>query len=140
MIDALLIFHFIGLMLGAGGGMGSAVAMGAANALPPEQAAPIRGIGPALVRMSLAGLVLMVGTGVALVVVKYSADWGAMPTMFHVKLLFVLTLTIAAVAMEMVYARVKKGDEKAAGLLPKLGPVAGVSSLLAVVFAVLAFH
>jgi hypothetical protein len=63
-----------------------------------------------------------------------------MPQMFWVKLVFVTTLTLAAIAIELTHGQVKRGDVKAAARLPVLGPVAGLSSILAVIFAVLAFH
>jgi hypothetical protein len=139
MTDILLIFHFIGLMLGAGGGLGSTVAMAHARSLPPEQSGPIRAIGPSLAHMSAAGLVLLILTGVALVAIKYGG-FGAMPTLFWIKMIFVATLTFAAIMIEITYTQVKKGNAKAAAILPRLGPVAGISSLLAVIFAALAFH
>ena len=138
-IDIVLIIHFAGLMLGAGGGLGSTIVMAQARAMPPEQAGPLRAVGPALARMSTLGLVLLLLSGPALVSMKYGG-FANMPTMFWVKLVFVGTLTLAAILIEVTYARVKKGDVKAAGLLPKLGPMAGISSLLAVIFAALAFH
>lgn len=139
MADILLIFHFIGLMLGAGGGLGSTVVMGYAGSLPPEQAGPVRAVGPSLARMSSAGLVLMLLTGVAIVMTKYGG-FSAMPLMFWIKLVFVGTLTVGAILIEVTYAQVKKGNAKAAELLPRFGPLAGISSLAAVVFAALAFH
>jgi hypothetical protein len=138
--DILLIVHLAGLMMGAGGGLGSTIAMRHALSLPPEQAAPIRGLGPSLAHLSSLGLVLMLVSGVSMFFIKYNGDFGGMPVMFHVKLLFVATLTIAAILIELTYAQVKKGNVKAAGNLPRLGPMAGISSLLAVIFAVLAFH
>jgi hypothetical protein len=138
-LDSLLIVHFAGLMLGAGGGLGSTIVMAQARAMPPEQAGSLRAVGPALARMSTVGLVLLLLSGPAMVSMKYGG-FSAMPTMFWVKLVFVGTLTLAAILIEVTYARVKKGDAKAAGLLPRLGPMAGISSLLAVIFASFAFH
>lgn len=138
--DILLIVHFAGLMMGAGGGLGSTIAMGAARTMPPEQAAPIRGLGPVLARLSTVGLVLMLLSGVGLMFARYQGAWAAMPTLFWVKLIFVATLTLAAIGIETTYAKVKSGKPEAAAILPRLGPVAGISSLLAVIFAVLAFH
>ncbi len=138
-LDVLLIVHFAGLMMGAGGGIGSAIVMGYARSLPDEQAAIARGAGPALARLSTAGLVLMLLTGGALVQFKYGG-FGALPTMFWVKLVFVALLTLAVILVEATYAQVKKGNAAAAANLPRLGPVAGISALLAVVFAALAFH
>jgi hypothetical protein len=139
MTDALLIFHFIGLMMGAGGGLGGTIAMRHALSLPLEQAAVIRGLGPTLARTSLAGLVLLWSTGVALIALKYGG-FDVMPAMFWVKMVFVGTLTLAAILIEVAYAQMKKGNVTAAANLPKLGPMAGISSLLAVIFAALAFH
>jgi hypothetical protein len=138
-LDALLIVHFAGLMMGAGGGIGSTIVMGYARSLPEEQAIIVRGAGPALARLSTFGLVLMLVTGGALVQFRYGG-FGAMPQMFWVKLVFVATLTLAAILIEVTYAQVKKGNAAAATNLPRLGPVAGISALLAVVFAALAFH
>jgi hypothetical protein len=55
-------------------------------------------------------------------------------------MIFVATLTVASIGIEMTYAQIRKGDAKAAERLPMLGPMAGISSILAVVFAVLTFH
>ena len=139
MTDILLIFHFIGLMLGAGGGLGSTVAMAHARSLPPEQSGPIRAIGPSLAHMSAAGLALMLLTGFALVGIKYGG-FDAMPVTFWIKLVFAGTLTLAVILIEVTYAQVKKGNAKAAEMLPRFGPMAGISALLAVIFAALAFH
>ena len=127
-LDVLLIVHLAGLMLGAGGGIGSTIVMGYARSLPDEKGAIVRGAGPALARLSTAGLVLMLLTGPALVSMKYGG------------LVFVATLTLAAILIEVTYAQVRKGNAAAAANLPKLGPLAGISALLAVVFAALAFH
>ena len=138
-LDVLLIVHFAGLMMGAGGGIGSTIVMRHALSLPAEQGNIVRSAGPALARLSTFGLVLLLLTGGALVQFKYGG-FSAMPQMFWVKLVFVAALTLAAILIEVTYAQVKKGNAAAAANLPKLGPLAGISSLLAVVFAALAFH
>lgn len=138
MLDALLVVHLIGLMLGAGGGFGSMVAMRYAGTLPPEQVGAFRGLGPILARVSLVGLVLMWFTGVSMIAMMGGA--ANMPWQFWAKITFVATLTIAAITIEITYAQVKRGNAKAAARLPVLGPIAGISSILAVVFAVLTFH
>lgn len=137
--DVLLAVHFLGLMMGAGGGFGSMIVMRAAAQRPPQEAGVLRAQGPALARFSSIGLVLMLATGVALVFAKYGG-FASMPDLFWVKLVFVTTLTIAAVTLELTYAAVKKGEVKAAARLPLFGPIAGASSLLATLFAALAFH
>lgn len=137
--DIILALHFLGLMMGAGGGFGSMIVMRSAANRPPEQIGVLRSLGPSLARFSLIGLILMLATGLALVWLKYGglAD---MPAMFWVKMVFVGTLTLAALATEFTYAAVKRGDAAAAARLPMFGPMAGASSLLAVLFAALAFH
>lgn len=137
--DIVLFIHLVGLMMGAGGGFGSTVVMQHAAKLPPEQAGPLRGVGPALARMSTAGLVLMWVTGLTLVFMRYGG-FSNLPQLFWVKIVFVLSLTLAAITIEMTYAQVKSGNMAAAAKLPRLGPWAGLSSLLAVLFAALAFH
>jgi hypothetical protein len=126
-------------MLGAGGGFGSMVVMQVAQKRPPEQAGVLRSLGPTLSRLAAAGLVLMWLTGLALVPLRYGGV-EALPTLFWVKIVFVLSLTVAAVTLELTYAQVVRGDMAAAKRLPVLGPIAGASSLLAVLFAVLTFH
>lgn len=137
--DILLIIHFAGLMMGAGGGLGSTVAAGYAAKLPPEQASVVRGLAPALARLSTVGLVLMLVTGFGLTAVKYGGFSG-MPAMFWAKMVFVAMLTIAALLIEMTHAQVKAGNVAVAARLPRLGPVAGLSAFLAMILAALTFH
>lgn len=137
--DTILFVHLVGLMMGAGGGFGSMIVMRHALKMPPEQAGTLRSVGPTLARFSMIGLILMWLTGLALVFLKYGG-FGALPQLFWEKILFVLSLTVAAITIELTYVSVKKGNFAAAARLPALGPWAGLSSLLAVLFAVFAFH
>jgi len=138
-VDIVLFLHLLGLMMGAGGGFGSMIVMRGALKMTPEQAGPVRSLGPALGRFSFAGLILMWITGVALAFLKYGGFSG-LPQLFWVKFAFVLSLTAAAITLELTYGAVKRGNVEAAKRLPRLGPWAGLSSLLATLFAVLAFH
>lgn len=139
MTDILLALHLIGLMMGAGGGFGSMITQGEAAKRPPQEMSVLRSLGPAMANFSAIGLVLMLVTGVALVFVMYGG-FAALPMLFWVKLVFVTTLTLASLAVHFTYRQVKGGDAEAVKRLPVFGPIAGVSSLLAVVFAVFAFH
>src|SRR5262245_3303030 len=118
-LDIILIVHFIGLMMGAGGGLGSTIVMAQARSMPPEQAANLRVVGPALARMSTVGLVLLLLSGPAMVSMKYGG-FANMEPMFWIKLVFVGTLTLAAILIELTYAQIKKGNVKAANSLPRL--------------------
>ncbi len=139
-LDVLLAVHFIGLMLGAGGGFGSATAAAHAKNLPPGEASVIKTLGPKLAKLSMIGLVLMYVTGIALLAVKYEGNLAVMPAMFWIKLVFVGTLTLAACLILFTYSQIKRGNAAVESRLPVLGPIAGMSSLAAAVFAVLAFH
>jgi hypothetical protein len=138
MNQILIFLHFVGLMLGATGGFGSALVMRRALAAPAETARPLRELGPMLANVSVLGLGLMWATGVVLVWSRWSGP-GSLPGLFWAKFVFVLTLTAAAVAIRLTHAEIRRGNAAVAARLPKLGPVAGVSSLLAVLFAVFAF-
>lgn len=138
-VDTIFFLHLLGLMMGAGGGFGSMLVMRGALKMPPEQAGPVRSLGPVLGRFSSVGLILMLVTGLALVFMK-DGGLDGLPRLFWVKMIFVSSLTLAAFTIEMTYASVKRGNMEAAKRLPALGPWAGLSSLLAVLFAVLAFH
>ena len=124
---------------GAAGGFASAVIMRRALVLPADEAKIVRGLGPILANVSLTGLVVMWATGLILVWSKWGGI-GSLPDMFWVKAIFILSLTIVTGLIHMTYAEIRKGNVTLAARLPKLGPMAGVSALLAVLFAVLAFN
>ncbi len=138
MNQVLLFLHFVGLMLGATGGFGSALIMRRAVAAGPEAAGQLRALGPMLANVSAVGLALMWASGLVLVWSRWGGP-GNLPGLFWLKFVFVLSLTAAAVAIHATYAEVKRGNLAAAARLPKLGPAAGVSSLLAVLTAVFTF-
>jgi hypothetical protein len=98
-----------------------------------------KSLGPVMARFSFIGLIVMWATGLALVFIKYSG-FAALPQLFWLKFLFVTTLTIAAIAVEFTYGQIKSGNAAAAARLPVLGPISGMSSLLAVIVAVFVFH
>ncbi len=138
-IDLLLAVHIIGLMMDAGGGFGSMISQREALKCPADQAVALRSIGPALANFSMLGLVLMWVSGLALVFLKYGG-FGGLPSMFWIKSIFISTLTLAAIAIHVLYGQAKAGNTIAATRVPVFGQIAGMSSLLAVIFAVLAFH
>ena len=113
MNQILLFLHFVGLMLGATGGFGSALVMRRAQAVPAEAAGTLRGLGPMLANVSAVGLVLMWLSGLVMV---WSA-WGGpgnLPGLFWLKLVFVLSLTAAAGMIHRTYAAVRGGNAAAA--------------------------
>ncbi len=139
MNEALLFLHFFGLMLGAAGGFASAIVMRRALALPVDEAKVLRGLGPTLANVSGTGVAVLWVTGLILVWSKWSG-FASLPQMFWVKAIFILSLTVVVGLIHMTYGEIRKGNPAAAARLPKLGPMAGISALLAVLFAVLAFN
>lgn len=138
MYQIILFLHFLGLMLGATGGFGSALVMRRAVALPPEGARPLRELGPMLANVSGVGLALLWATGLIMVWTGWGG-FGALPGLFWIKFVFVLTLTGAVGAIHITYGRIRRGDLAAAAWLPRIGPAAGLSALLAVLFATFTF-
>jgi len=138
MHSVLVFLHLFGLMLGAAGGLSSSLIMRRAAAAPAEQAQVLRGLGPMLANVSAVGLVLLWLTGLILVWAVWDGP-ANLPGLFWVKMAFVIALTAAVGAIHATYAAIRRGEAARAALLPKLGPAAGLSSLLAVLFAVLSF-
>jgi hypothetical protein len=139
MNEALLFLHFVGLMLGAAGGFASAIVMRRALVLPVDEAKVLRGLGPTLAKVSASGVAVLWVTGLIMVWTKWDG-FGSLPQMFWVKAVFILSLTVMTALIQMTYAEIRKGNVASAARLPKLGPMAGVSALLAALFAVLAFN
>ena len=134
----ILFLHFVGLMMGAAGGFGSAVIMRRALALPADEAKVVRGLGPILANVATVGLALLWVTGFILVWSKWDG-FGNLPKLFWVKAVFIVSLTVVHGLVLMTYAEIRKGNVALAARLPKLGPMGGISALLAVLFAALAF-
>ena len=139
MNEAILFLHFVGLMLGAAGGFASAVIMRRALAMPADEAKVVKGLGPILAKVSATGVAVLWGTGLIMVWSKWDG-FASLPQLFWVKAVFILSLTAVAVLIHVTYAEIRKGNVAVAARLPKLGPMAGISALLAVLFAVLAFN
>jgi hypothetical protein len=139
MNEALLFLHFFGLMLGAAGGIASAIVMRRALALPVDEAKVLRGLGPILTNVSGIGLALLWITGLIMVWSKWDG-FGSLPQLFWIKAIFILSLTVVHGLVHVTYGEIRKGNPAAAARLPKLGPLGGISALLAVLFAVLAFN
>ena len=97
--------HFVGMMLGAAGGFGSALIMRRAVAAGPEAGGQLRALGPMLANVSAVGLALMWASGLVLVWSRWGGP-GNLPGLFWLKFAFVLSLTAAAVAIHATYAEV----------------------------------
>lgn len=139
-MNAVILFlHLFGLMLGAAGGLASGLLMRRAAAMPADQAATVRSLGPMLAHVAGAGLVVMWVTGLIMVWSAWEGP-GSLPALFWVKFAFVVILTVASAGIDVTYAQIRRtGNRALAGRLAVLGPVSGISATLAVLFACLAF-
>ena len=139
MNEIVLFLHFVGLMLGAAGGLASGVLMRKALGMPADEAKVVRSLGPLLANVASIGIALLWITGLILVWSKWDG-FGSLPQLFWVKAIFIVTLTVVHILVLMTYGEIRKGNMAVATRLPKLGPMGGVSALLAVLFAALAFN
>ncbi|HEV7691882.1 MAG TPA: hypothetical protein VGO52_13695 [Hyphomonadaceae bacterium] len=135
MANVLLIIHVFGLMLGAAGGFGSVVALGYARPSQKQKGGPIKGIGRVFTGMSFFGLIILWGTGIALIM--GATEPYTLNAMFWMKMVFAAVLTATVIGMELIYAR---RDAQSARLMPALTPLAALTLVLVAVFSVLAFR
>lgn len=135
MTDVLLILHFLGLMLAAGGVMGALVTMTTSRTAARGKGGGGKGSGVLYARLAMTGLVFLLPTGIALFMVREGA--AGLGPMFWMKLVFAGLFGFAVISTEMVHA----GRSKQAGaMLVRLVPLAGLSLVAAVIFSVLAYH
>ena len=81
MNDIVLFVHFVGLMLGAAGGLASGIIMRRALSMPVDEAKVVRGLGPLLAKVSATGVAVLWVTGFILVWSKWDG-FGNLPQLF----------------------------------------------------------
>lgn len=136
--DIMLIFHFLGLALGFGGGFANGMVGMLMSKATPDDASVLARVPPLASRLSDIGLVLLWVTGLILVFTKWNI--GALPAVFWIKMAAVVVLTANTGYMHMLKGKAKAGDTAAAAMIPKLGPINMVAAIVALVFAVFTFH
>lgn len=135
MADTLLILHFIGLMLTAAGVLGSVVALASVKPEARQKKGRARRPGRAYAQLAAVGLAFLWASGIAMLTLE--SGLSVPEAMFWMKMIFATLLTLSVVGIETIHARKAK---QAGGLLASLGPLAGLSLVAAVIFAVLAYH
>lgn len=136
MADILAIFHLFGWMLAVTGSLGGFTLLLAAPPAQKQKGGPVRGAGPLFARMAIFGLLLLWPSGFVMAITRPGIE---LTTMFWMKVGFAALLTFAAISIELVYERARKGAPKVARLLLTLGPLAVLCHALVAVFSVLAF-
>lgn len=136
--DILLFLHLLGLVMGLGIGITNMViARAAGAAATPDAAGALRSLAPMLARISMAGLVILVITGLLLL---FQRGFSFLSFWFWVKVVAVAGMIAIAYLMYQAQQKIRAGDASAAAQMRQLGPAMGGLSLLVVLFSVFAFH
>jgi hypothetical protein len=139
MFPILLILHFLGLVAGFGGGIGlSQVGPRLANANEAELPLLLK-LERSFNRISLIGLALLLITGPVMLWERFGGAAG-LPVWFTLKMVFVSVAVIAMIVNQIAKRQFRSGRRGALKLILITGPITGISVLLAVIFAVLAFQ
>ena len=130
--------HFLGLMLGAGAGLGSMVVSRQIRRLigaPTPQLAALR---PIFAHMALIGVALLWLSGLWL----YMGKYGGVPLgpAFHAKLTVAALLLAVAISITVIGRRARGRGLPPPPWLPILGMATAVLTLLAVALAVYVFN
>lgn len=108
--------------------------LGPMSARAPDAAQPtIASVMKLFGRIGRAGLLLLWISGLWMVFDRYGGNFGAMPTVFHWKLAFVVLATIGIVVMDYSPLRFRPG------VVPVLGLASDLALAVVVVLAVVAF-
>ena len=134
----LVIVHFVGLTLGFASGLGNMVMAGLIAKATPNDKLVLERFPPAVGRLGAIGLVLLWGTGLAIIYTRYGT-FSILPQTFVFKLAAVVLLTLAVGAIHLLYPRASAGNAAAAARIQLLGKLTGPLALLALIFAVLTF-
>lgn len=136
--DILLFLHFIGLAMGLGVGITNmVVARMVSAAATPDAASALRALPPILARISMAGLVVLVFSGLLLL---FWWGFGITNFTFWLKIVAVAGMIGIAYLMYQAQRKIRAGDLTAAARMRQLGPAMGGLGVLVVLLSVLALH
>ena len=139
MQKALLSLHLLGLAMGLSVSFAGIVMGGLMASATPEERNAYRKFPPRMMRMGDIGLTLLWITGPAMLFTKYNGFAGQ-PWTFHVKLTAVVLLTLVVGVIHSKAKKAASGDRAAAQLIQKIAPLAMLSAITALVFAVITFE
>jgi hypothetical protein len=136
--NVLVVTHFIGLALGFTSGFTNMVLAGLIAKAAPAEKPVLARVSPAVGRLGVIGLVLLWGSGIAIVMTRYGS-FAILPRTFIYKLTAVVLLTLTVAYINVLQPRAQRGDAAAMARIQTLGRLSGPLSLLAVIFAVITF-
>ena len=139
MLDStLMVLHFLGLAMGLSTGFANMVMAGLIARAAPEEQAVLGRFPPAMSRVGAIGLMLLWGSGIAIVLTRYGT-FAILPRPFIVKLSAVVLLTIMVAYIHVLMPRAQRGDAAAMTRIQLLGRLTGPLALIAIIFAVITF-
>jgi hypothetical protein len=139
MLDStLMVLHFLGLALGLSTGFANMVMAGLIAKAAPNEKAVLARFPPAMSRVGAIGLVLLWGSGIAIVLTRYGT-FSILPRPFIVKLSAVVLLTLIVGYIHVLMPRAQRGDAAAVARIQTLGKMTGPLALIAIIFAVITF-
>ena len=130
-------FHFFGLMLGAGaglGGMAAAIAHKRAGGGPPSDT--IKAIKPIFGIFGLSGISLLWITGL---IMTFNVASGVLGALFYLKLLIAAAMLAISVFLMVMAKRAAKAGVPPPSYLDALGRFSGLLAIVAVALAVTVF-
>ena len=136
-MEIVMFFHYFGLMLGAGaglGGMAAAIAHKRTGGGPPSDT--IKAIKPIFGLFGLSGICLLWVTGLLMTTTLDSALLG---TWFYVKLLVAAIMLAISVFLKVVAAKSAKAGTPPPAYFDPLGRISGLLALIAVALAIYIF-
>lgn len=138
MYNLLLFAHFASLAISAGTGVYiAAVSAHAGSNLEQSEARTLMpGIVGAISRVGMIGLVVLVGSGIAMAAMNGNA---IVTKLFILKLLLVSAIIIFVFYMNRLSARMGKGDKSAVMLAKRLGPIGPLLAVLTIGTSVAVF-
>lgn len=136
--NLLVVLHFVGLGMGMSVGFSNMVMAGVIGKAAPAEKGVLGRFPLAMSKIGLVGLALMWVSGISIVMTRYGR-FDILPRTFVYKLVAVVLLTLTVLWIEVLIARVKRGDAGALGTIQVLGRFTGIFSLAAIVFAVITF-
>ncbi len=138
MNQALLVLHILGVAMGLSVSFANIVMASIAAKATPDEKKVLGRFPPVMIRVGDIGLALLLTTGPTMLFTKYQGFAG-MPWTFQVKLTAVVVLVAAVGFIHMNMRKAFSGDMAAMKRIQTVGPIALLSALTAVVFAVLTF-
>lgn len=134
----LVVVHFVGLAMGLGSGFAQMIMAGLMAKASPQDKAVLARFPPKMGQVGVIGLALLWLTGLSIVWTRYGT-FSILPRTFVYKLIAVVLLTLAVIAIQVLQRRAQKGDMAAMARMQTLGRLTGPLALVAIIFAVITF-